>query len=95
MNNPARRLSAALLLVMGHFLGLGSCAAPVPMAGAANRSGSERPPCGTQCVGAHGEGSCVQGACRMVSCIPGFCDLDGDFKNGCESRTKGCHINQG
>jgi hypothetical protein len=30
----------------------------------------------------------------MVFCIPGHCDLDGDPKNGCEARTKGCRVNK-
>ena len=51
--------------------------------------------CGVQCAGANGESSCLHGTCRMVWCIPGHCDLDGDPKNRCESRTKGCRINKG
>jgi len=51
--------------------------------------------CGVGCAAANGEGSCVGGTCRMVFCIPGHCDLDGDPKNGCEARTKGCHVNRG
>ena len=49
---------------------------------------------GVQCAAANGESSCLRGTCRMVWCIPGHCDLDGDPKNGCESRTKGCRINK-
>jgi len=49
--------------------------------------------CGVRCAGANGESACVGGTCRMVHCIPGHCDLDGDPKNGCEARTKGCRVN--
>ena len=51
--------------------------------------------CGVDCAAANGESSCFGGTCRMVSCIPGHCDLDGDPKNGCEARTKGCRVNRG
>ena len=50
--------------------------------------------CGVQCAGANGESACFSGTCRMVRCIPGHCDLDGDPKNGCEARTKGCRVNR-
>ena len=40
--------------------------------------------CGVTCAAQNGEGSCLGGTCRMVFCIPGHCDLDGDPKNGCE-----------
>src|SRR6187551_3140027 len=42
--------------------------------------------CGVRCAGANGESSCLDGTCRMVTCIPGHCDLDADPKNGCEAR---------
>jgi len=50
--------------------------------------------CGVACTAQNGEGSCIGGTCRMVFCIPGHCDLDGDPKNGCEARTKGCRVNK-
>ncbi len=50
--------------------------------------------CGVRCAAANGEGACLGGTCRMVFCIPGHCDLDGDPKNGCEARTKGCRVNK-
>jgi hypothetical protein len=50
--------------------------------------------CGVTCAAQNGEGSCLGGTCRMVFCIPGHCDLDGDPKNGCEARTKGCRVNK-
>jgi len=50
--------------------------------------------CGVQCAAPNGDSSCLRGTCRMIFCIPGHCDLDGDPKNGCESRTKGCRVNK-
>ena len=50
--------------------------------------------CGVQCAGANGDSACFGGKCRMVHCIPGHCDLDGDPQNGCEARTKGCRVNR-
>jgi hypothetical protein len=50
--------------------------------------------CGVRCAGANGDSACFEGTCRMVHCIPGHCDLDGDPKNGCEARTKGCRVNR-
>ncbi|MBX3270465.1 MAG: hypothetical protein KF729_09405 [Sandaracinaceae bacterium] len=44
-------------------------------------------PCNEDCTRfANGTGACVEGACVLVACAPGFRDCDGDPSNGCEAR---------
>ncbi|MEI9950514.1 MAG: hypothetical protein WDO74_16400 [Pseudomonadota bacterium] len=105
MNPPARSVSPAPLLALGLVFALGSCASHAPLtpstetaansceavlANDPNNCGA----CGVRCAGPNGESACLGGTCRMVYCIPGHCDLDGDPKNGCEARTKGCRVNK-
>jgi hypothetical protein len=33
---------------------------------------------------------CLGGACRVIGCTTGYCDLDDDPENGCESSGKAC-----
>ncbi len=46
--------------------------------------------CGVKCDYPEGEGSCVQGVCRLARCLPGFVNADGSSANGCEEV---CEIN--
>jgi hypothetical protein len=87
-----RSISFVLLFPATHLLGLWSCASPSPATTVAETGANGA--CGVRCAGANGESACINGACRMVRCIPGHCDLDGDPKNGCEARTKGCRVNK-
>ena len=95
-------LSCVLLVAVALLLGLGGCASRAPTStsaeGATNASMSRLQSCSPgapPCTAPDAlETSCVDGTCRIVQCTPGHCDLDGDFKNGCESRTKGCHVNK-
>jgi hypothetical protein len=40
--------------------------------------------CGNACAPAHGAGVCVNSACSVVSCDPGWWDINGDPGDGCE-----------
>lgn len=40
--------------------------------------------CGRTCVILQGEASCLEGACALEVCDPGWSDCDGDLDNGCE-----------
>ncbi|MFO0603764.1 MAG: SUMF1/EgtB/PvdO family nonheme iron enzyme [Polyangiales bacterium] len=50
--------------------------------------------CGRTCGSANGVPRCVFGSCR-VSCLAGFGNCDGDFANGCETRTDADDANCG
>lgn len=41
--------------------------------------------CGVQCATPHTDAACMGGTCRVIACTPGYRDLDGDPKNGCET----------
>ncbi len=45
--------------------------------------------CGRACAHANGLSECREGACRLVGCLQGFFDRDGEAANGCEV---GCEI---
>ncbi len=42
--------------------------------------------CGHVCRAPRADGSCIDGACVLGDCEPGFFDRDGDADNGCEYR---------
>ena len=41
--------------------------------------------CATRCDFEDGEAACVEGVCRLATCLPGFVDADGRTENGCEA----------
>jgi hypothetical protein len=41
--------------------------------------------CGTECYYPHASGTCVNRACRLDACEPGWDDCDDDPNNGCET----------
>jgi hypothetical protein len=40
--------------------------------------------CGNVCTGDHAVGGCVNGACVIATCLPGFRNIDNATENGCE-----------
>jgi hypothetical protein len=47
--------------------------------------------CGVQCDAPNADSACLGGACRIISCHPGYCDADKEAENGCEAAAKSCH----
>ena len=47
--------------------------------------------CGVQCHVPNAVSGCLGGACRLISCAPGYCDTDDNPENGCETAAKTCH----
>jgi hypothetical protein len=43
--------------------------------------------CNRRCVLPNADASCTAGACRVLRCLPGFADCDGNASNGCEVNT--------
>jgi len=41
--------------------------------------------CGHVCNLPNATAGCSQGVCVVITCNPGFCDLDGIAANGCEA----------
>jgi hypothetical protein len=46
--------------------------------------------CGRTCSAPNTDTGCLGGACRVIGCTTGYCDLDDDPENGCESSGKAC-----
>jgi hypothetical protein len=42
--------------------------------------------CNRRCVLPNADASCTAGACRVLRCLPGFADCDGNASNGCETQ---------
>lgn len=45
--------------------------------------------CGNACVFPHATPACLRGQCIIGACAPGYCNLDRDQTNGCESVVRG------
>lgn len=45
--------------------------------------------CGATCNAENARLRCVEGACDLFSCVPGWVDCDGDLENGCETPESG------
>ncbi|MGK0360524.1 MAG: Notch-like protein, partial [Bradymonadia bacterium] len=51
-----------------------------------SRDGEHCGRCGVRCAFANAAGACLDGACALIACEPGFVDADGERRNGCEQR---------